>query len=199
MSADARRLTFELLLSPFQRRAVALGLFALPAVLIGAVLCSYVSGALAQRTRIVAIAREESVYLQLMGDLPARRSEIVRLRVSEDSAMLFPKLPAAAAARKIESAISSALTGSGASPKENSIEVRGSRFAPVTQFVDHAAMTCDIATLVRVLRAIALTRPALFFDRVAISRVVPRAGTGALLTGPQLLNVDLTLSAYERQ
>jgi hypothetical protein len=194
-----RSLRFDFDLSDGQRRICALLFLAIPVLLTGAFLWSFVSGAVAHRQRVAALEQEARAYDQLAKELPLRQAEISKLIASPDLALLFPPLSATVATKRVEQAIGSIVQVAGANMGDSNVEVRLSPDSPLLEVEEHAAITCNIAVLTKVLYALEHSRPGLFVNRITIEPKDVDGAIGTSNNGPRLLQADMIISAYLRQ
>jgi hypothetical protein len=187
-------MSFEFTPTGLQKRLFAIALAALPVIAIVAAIFGAVFDLSAHHARVAVLRRERATYEQLVVDQPRYAQEIAEIKASGAEDALFRSSQVSAVAAKIQAAITQAAKSAGTSLKQASVSVESQPISSFTGISEHVAFTCDIETLTRVLHQLALSKPALFVEHLAIDD----PGQDGALTGPHQLNIDMVVTGYVR-
>ena len=187
-------MSFEFNPTQRQKRLFALTLAALPMVAIIVAVAGAVRDLSAHHARMAVLRRERAAYEQLVADEPRHLQEVAEIRASGAEDALFPPAQVSAIAAKIQAAIAQAVKSGGTSLKQESVSAESQPSNAFAGISEHVAFTCDIESLTRILHQLALSKPALFVEHLAIDD----PGQDAPLAGPHQLNVDMVVVGYMR-
>jgi general secretion pathway protein M len=187
-------MSFEIVLTPLQKRIAAIALAAIPVL----VLLGIAAGAMADWSehhgRIAVLERERARYEQLAADLPRHALQISQIKASGAEQAFFPTAQVPKIAAQIQDTVAQAVKSAGGAVSQANVLTESDPDSPVVGVSEHVMFTCDIATLTRVLHRIAQASPLLFVERLAIDD----AGEGDAPTGPHRLNIDMIVAGYMR-
>jgi hypothetical protein len=187
-------MSFEIILTPLQKRILAIALAALPVCLILVILAGAIGGWSEHHARMAVLERERLTFKQLIDDLPRRTQEIAEIKNSGVRQYIFSATQVSAISGQIESDVAQAVKSVGGTMTQSNAQIVSDADSPADRISEHVAFTCDISGLVRVLHRIAEARPALFVDQLTIDD----PGQGAPLAGPHRLNVNMIVTGYRR-
>ncbi len=185
-------MSFEVDLTPLQKRVVALALVAIPVCILIAVSFGAVVGWTEHRERIAVLERERVTYEQLIADLPRRTQEIAEIKASGVQQDLFPTSQVSGIANRIESDVTQIVKSDGGALTEARAQIASNSDSPVVGISEHVTFTSDIAGLVRILHHLAGKKPSLFVERLTIDD----PGQDEAPAGPHRLTVDMVVAGY---
>ncbi len=187
-------MSFEFNPTALQKRLFALALAALPVIALIAIVAGAILDLAAHHARMAVLRRERATYEQLVANQSRYVQEIAAIKASGAEDALFRTGQISAIAAKIQSAIAQAAKSAGTSPRQESVSAESQPSTAFTGVSEHVMFTCDIATLTRILHQLALAKPDLFVEHLAIED----PGQDAPLVGPHQLNVDMVVAGYMR-
>jgi hypothetical protein len=187
-------MNFEFTPTQFQRRLFAIALATLPLIAVVAAIVAAVADLSEHHSRIAVLRRERATYQRLIADQPRYMQEIAAIKASGAEDALYAPSPVSAVAAKIQAAIAQAAKSAGTSPKLTNVSAESQPASAYTGISEHVMFTCDVETLTRVLHQLALSKPSLFVEHLAIDD----PGQNAAPTGPHQLNVDMVVTGYVR-
>jgi general secretion pathway protein M len=186
--------SFEINLTPFQQRLFAIGLAAIPILLLVVVLFEAISGWIEHHERMGVLDRQLATYRELIDDQPQRAQQLSEFKAAGVEGAFYAGTTASSAASRIQSEVGQFVKSAGGTVTQSEIRVEAQPDSPVVLVAHHVRITCDIAALTKILHQIERARPSLFVERLSIDD----PGQASVSSGPHQLDVDLSISGFLR-
>lgn len=195
MTGFTRKLTssVEIRLTAAQSRALALSLSAIPCLVVLWIVVGAFLAMQEHHARLGLLKQDQATYEALIADLPQRKMTIEEIRRSGVENAFYAPASAQEFGRQLQMSVGQLLSVAHVTATESTVRIEADD-APVVRASEHVAFVTDIATLTQILYRLALARPVLTVDHVAITDLAGEARE----RGPHALAVDLVVTGYRR-
>lgn len=178
-----------------QRRAITLGLLAIPFIMLVLFINGLVVAHAQHHTRVAQLLQERENAEDLVRHAPRWREQITKLHaLSRGSPLFFDSAELSSAATHMQSEVSSAIASDHVTVLRNEIELKADNESKRTELHLLLTFDADIATITHVLFHLRQARPLLFVRKLEL-RASPQPAT-TLPAGPNLLQVELAIVGF---